>query len=112
MSAFLCPCCNRPMPGPVPVDFLSEIPMPPLQLRILSILAARYPRAVTADSIAFQLYQADPNGGPDGPRTVIRANICHLRPKLPPYGWKIPLLPSHGAVGYRLTRLTDEETAA
>ncbi|MBA8821474.1 hypothetical protein BRY73_16270 [Ochrobactrum sp. P6BS-III] len=69
---------------------LEDAPLSRGQKNIVDALAAIYPRRIYINDLVDNVYAFDPNGGPDNARQVVRTQICHLRKRLPSFGWMIP----------------------
>lgn len=112
MTAILCPCCRRPLEEGQTVDIkhLVDARMPRNHRILIETLARAYPRRVTIEHLVDQLFDDDPDGGPDNPVHVVRVHINRLRKKLPKYGWTIPK--NNGGRGvngtYRLEPLKED----
>lgn len=108
----LCPCCNQSVDQPPPVDSLTAVLAPHghVSRRILELLSGAYPRAIAGPRLTELVYENDPDGGPEG--NSMQVVIWHLRKKIEPYGWTIPLA-QHGtnSAGYRLAPVEHGEAA-
>lgn len=78
---------------------LEDAPLSRGQKNIVDALAAIYPRRIYINDLVDNVYAFDPNGGPDNARQVVRTQICHLRKRLPSFGWTIPQI--NGQQGQR-----------
>ena len=70
------------------VDVAKRAQLTPQQADIL--LAAVFSRCpVTNDSLIDLLWGDDPDGGPLGVESAIKAQISHINRKLKPFGWRL-----------------------
>ena len=90
-APLVCPCCERPMNGELPATALKHVCFPHIQQRIVDALVEAWPRRLRMPALVEAAYFDDPNGGPDAAEDVIRVHLCHVRKKLPLYGWHIPM---------------------
>ncbi len=109
MTTRCCPTCGHDLPGGlVPVEALVDAALSSQQRAIVEVLVGAYPRTVSMEKLVDALWGDDPNGGPDNPRRVVHAQVCHIRRILAASGWTIPnLLGGWGNRNgrYRLERL-------
>lgn len=73
-----------------PVIELDQAPLSRGQKNIVDALAAIYPRRIYIDDLVDNVYQLDPNGGPENAADTVRTQICYIRKRLPQFGWDIP----------------------
>lgn len=93
------------MPGGSPLDFLHMVRLSAKQRELVEILASAYPRALSVDVVADQLYQLDPNGGPDDPANIVAVMTSRINPIIRQHGWEIASRKGFG--GYRLFPIED-----
>lgn len=73
-----------------PSQELDQAPFSRGQKAIIDALSSIYPRRIYIDDLVDNVYQLDPNGGPDNAHQTVRTQICNIRKRLPQYGWTIP----------------------
>ena len=88
----VCPCCQHPIDGDrLPAMALKHVRFTYIQQRIVDALVEAWPRGLSKHALVEAAYFDDPNGGPDAAENTITTHICHIRTKLPRYGWYIPV---------------------
>ena len=104
----LCPCCQQPLPGPLPRNDLSDINMSAQQHLMLEALIASYPRDVSCEHIGDCLYRVIDDEPLDINRilSVVRVKINR---RIRQYGWQVSNARRRGwgaNARYRLERNT------
>lgn len=88
----VCPCCGQ-LSESAPPFFVDEdnsailvdgksIGLSPLQVKLLAIMARKYPHTATKAGILEVLYGDDPNGGPEYADRIVLIYIHTIRKKL------------------------------
>lgn len=101
-----CPTCGHEVTE-VPVKALCDGLMSATQRKIVSALAAAYPRSLDMPQLIDRVYADDIDGGPEAASNVMHIMLLRLRRSLPAYGWTIPKNKcGRGNVGrYRLEKV-------
>ncbi|WP_024898842.1 hypothetical protein [Brucella rhizosphaerae] len=73
-----------------PAIDLQDAPLPRGQRAIVEALASVHPRRMFINDLVDNVYQLDPNGGPENAHQTVLVQIHYLRKTLPAYGWTIP----------------------
>ncbi|MND62687.1 hypothetical protein D3C80_539780 [compost metagenome] len=69
---------------------LQDAPLPRGQRAIVEALVSVHPRRIHINDLVDNVYQLDPNGGPENAHQTVRTQVHHIRKILPTYGWTIP----------------------
>ncbi|MCY1379964.1 hypothetical protein D9M69_677340 [compost metagenome] len=56
----------------------------------MEALVSVHPRRIHINDLVDNVYQLDPNGGPENAHQTVRTQVHHIRKILPTYGWTIP----------------------
>ena len=97
MTAYICPCCDQPVRGLLPVKALKEAHFSPHQRVIVEKLIDAYPRSVARDVMVNHLYQLDPDGGPEDALSTLSVQLTHVRARLRKHGWTVKKPPKGGS---------------
>lgn len=101
-----CPHCRRPLGLPELAAVTGSI-----RRRLVEIVARRSPAGITRAELVDQLYQADPNGGPEWADASVAVIIFKANKQLRAQGCRIVSSGGPGA-RYRLEKFADQPEAA
>lgn len=85
-----CPCCGAEMADAIPVNFLSDMPLGPVQRRLINTMIDAYPNKVAMLDLKEAAYGKSLGQGHRNPNAGVSVILSELRKKLVGTGWRIP----------------------
>lgn len=89
VPAIPCPCCGQLVARQSVGEVIRDVRLPPIQKRMLEVLAASMGQLIPADRLVDVAYGDDPEGGPLDARNCVASHIKRLKPKIAAYGLAI-----------------------
>lgn len=85
-----CPCCGATVrENTASLGRLRHLVLPPLQRRALDALLDVFPRGLTGEQIASEIYRDRADGGPTTARVAVSVYLHRIRKRIGPEGWTV-----------------------
>lgn len=104
-----CPTCGHEVEEVPMQAMIDAAALTPQQRIMVAALVKAYPRHLGRDCLFDQMYQFDPDGGPDNVGNSVAVRMCQIRKAIKPFGWTVSKTNGgKGARGrYRLEKIGD-----